>query len=173
MKYFAIDNGMGYPSRFTCERCADTARVTSMDVINRLDPLPQDREAIGTWCDSCSAPLDTPANDDRRVVNTLEMLTSYNSAPVTRFQPVTRARLNEIAKDINDPATERTAATEWSRNDQTGVASALALLSRGYVIFVAQDEDGWYFAALTRHVGFDEKTRPFSWEKASVQEARQ
>lgn len=79
-----------------------------------------------------------------------ETLTDYQSAPsADKFAIPDIATLESISADINEHESTST-ATEWSRSswecDREACTSALALARAGQKVFVAQDEDGYYFA---------------------------
>ena len=80
----------------------------------------------------------------------MKNVTEYNAAPeFDKFREVDAAELAEIIRDIR--ASEHTATTEWARDGwETDIAAsnrAAELMDDfGHRVFVAQDEDGSYFA---------------------------
>ena len=80
----------------------------------------------------------------------MKNVTEYNAAPeFDKFREVDAAELAEIIREIR--ASEHTATTEWSRDGwETDIAAstrAAELMDEvGHRVFVAQDEDGYYFA---------------------------
>lgn len=80
----------------------------------------------------------------------MKNVTEYTAAPeFDKFREVDAAELAEIIREIRD--SEHTATTEWARDGwETDIAAstrAAELMDDfGHRVFVAQDEDGYYFA---------------------------
>ena len=78
----------------------------------------------------------------------MKNVTEYNAAPeFDKFREVDAAELAEIIREIRD--SEHTATTEWARDGwETDIAASTraAELMDGHRVFVAQDEEGYYFA---------------------------
>ena len=77
-------------------------------------------------------------------------VTDYRSAPdATKFREIDSAELAEIIREIR--ISEHTATTDWAQdawNTDIGAATRAAELmdALGHRVFVAQDDDGYYFA---------------------------
>lgn len=101
---------------------------------------------MNSWIEDDSSVIDAIESAKVRY----EMLTDYQSAPpADRFGVSDIAALEAISADINGH--ESTShATAWSRAawecDHEACTKALALARAGRKVFVAQDEDGYYFA---------------------------
>ena len=84
----------------------------------------------------------------------MKNVTEYTAAPeFDKFREVDAAELAEIIREIRD--SEHTATTEWARDGwETDIAASTraAELMDGHRVFVAQDEDGYYFATEPRSV---------------------
>ena len=80
----------------------------------------------------------------------MKNVTEYTAAPdADKFREVDAAELVEIIREIRD--SEHTATTEWARDGwETDIAAstraAELMDDLGHRVFVAQDEDGYYFA---------------------------
>lgn len=74
----------------------------------------------------------------------------YNAAPdASKFHEVDAAALAEIIREIR--SLEHTATTEWARDGwetdiDASTRAAELMDSFGHRVYVAQDEDGYYFA---------------------------
>jgi hypothetical protein len=80
----------------------------------------------------------------------LRLYADYNAPPrdPDAFSPATVEELSEIVAEAEKGYV--TGSTEWGRNaqdaDEAGARWAIQLLSEGRKPFIAQDEDGYYFA---------------------------
>jgi hypothetical protein len=95
---------------------------------------------------------DTNHGDETMTNIKIDSIMHYSAAPdASEFQTADLARLNEIRDELNDPGTSRSArVTEWSQRaydtDCEACMKAIALARSGKQIYVAQDDDGYYFA---------------------------
>ena len=89
----------------------------------------------------------------------MKNVTEYTAAPdADKFREVDAAELAEIIREIR--ASEHTATTEWARDGwETDIAAstrAAELMDDfGHRVFVAQDEDGYYFATEPKMILVD------------------
>ena len=80
----------------------------------------------------------------------MKNVTEYTAAPdADKFREVDAAELVEIIREIRD--SEHTATTDWSRDawetDIDASTRAAELMDAfAHRVFVARDEDGYYFA---------------------------
>jgi formylmethanofuran dehydrogenase subunit E len=90
--------------------------------------------------------------------NTMKNVTEYSAAPDTsKFREIDTIELAEIIREIRS-SEDSAMATEWSRDawqtDIDAATRAAELMDAfGHRVFVAQDEDGYYFA--TEEVNYE------------------
>lgn len=80
----------------------------------------------------------------------LSLFTDYAAAPAaSAFHTADATELEEVSQQIND-SEQSSLQTEWARAawelDRECCNRAQELIHAGHTVFVAQDEDGFYFA---------------------------
>lgn len=146
--YYAIEIKAGR-ERYICETCANTECIAGAGYrkISHAHDLVTVTE-IGTWCDSCNAPLDTPNDYERDIVTVVFAPGGYTSAPL-RFESCDQRRIAEIVAEIAEYS-DSAISTEWSQHATDTDRRGAKWAQQQEDVLIAQDEDGYYFARVEK-----------------------
>lgn len=121
----------------------------------------RDQESLAI-CDNCLSTYYT--SEQHACPAGIEYLDTYNAAPdwdgwpvpgACAWNEITAAGLQLLSDDLYDADRDSSAGIEENtaaqnlRADRAGVTAALKLAEQGQIVYVAQDEDGYYFATAT------------------------